>query len=181
MRSRIVLTLSVLAVAVGVSACGSSSSSTSSTAAGSNAAASSAGGTVSGAQLQARVNAAKCMRGQGINVPDPGPNGVNDNLLRQLQQEYSQSQLNSALTACRSSIVQAFPQLANPAALAQRRQQALQFTKCMRSHGVDIPDPSIGPLGLPVLKGRSSIDVNSPQFKAAYSACASLLPNGKGG
>jgi hypothetical protein len=54
--------------------------------------------------------------------------------------------------------------------------QLLTFSKCMRSHGVpSFPDPSgqgihIGP--------GAGIDPSSPAFKAAQSACGSLLPGG---
>ena len=68
-------------VGAALSACGSSSSpastagvtltSASASAGGSTAPAS--GGSVTGAQLEARVNVAKCLRSHGIDVPDPRP------------------------------------------------------------------------------------------------------------
>jgi hypothetical protein len=117
------------------------------------------------------------MRSHGIDVPDPGPNGPTPGEMQRLQQQYPTSQLNSALTACRSSLVQAFPQIdLSPAGQAQRRRQALQFAECMRSHGVDIPDPSgSGPAG-GLERSLQSADQNSPTFKAANAACASLRP-----
>jgi hypothetical protein len=46
----------------------------------------------------------------------------------------------------------------------------------MRSHGVDLPDPTTSGLGLGLARALSSIDVNSPTFKAANTACASFRP-----
>ena len=54
----------------------------------------------------------------------------------------------------------------------------LAFAHCMQTHGVpSFPDPSSnGALGIP-----SGVDANSPQFKSAFQACDSLLPNNGAG
>jgi hypothetical protein len=58
----------------------------------------------------------------------------------------------------------------------------VKYSQCMRSHGVpDFPDPTNGRLMLQFKKGSSStLDPNSPQFKAASQACKSLAPGGLG-
>jgi hypothetical protein len=62
--------------------------------------------------------------------------------------------------------------------------QALQFSQCMRAHGVpNFPDPqfnSNGGISLHI-SANSGIDPNSPIFKAAQQACQSLLPGANGG
>ena len=159
------LVLSTLALAVG--ACGSSSSSSTTTAAS------------SGAQFQARLNFAKCMRSHGINVPDPstggGPAG-GGGFFRQLR-NYPQAQRQAALQACQSILRQAFGNI-TPAQSAQFRQQLVKFAECMRSHGIDIPDPTTGngPGGFGLRREFRSLDRNSPAFQAANKACASLRP-----
>src|SRR6266508_1571030 len=66
------------------------------------------------------------------------------------------------------------------------KQAALEFAKCMRQHGIDMPDPKFD------ANGRMSITVNGkagagagpddPKFKAAQQACEHYLPGaGKGG
>lgn len=60
------------------------------------------------------------------------------------------------------------------------------FSKCMRAHGVThFPDPglsltgafsSIGGIEIP-----ATINMRSPAFKAALTACGKLLPSGPGG
>lgn len=54
----------------------------------------------------------------------------------------------------------------------------LAFAHCMQTHGVpSFPDPSSnGALGIP-----QGVDANSPQFKSAFQACDSLLPNNGAG
>jgi hypothetical protein len=60
-------------------------------------------------------------------------------------------------------------------------EQALAYSQCMRSNGVpDFPDP-VGTAGggytrnIEVEQG-SDLDPSSPQFRAAYQACRSLVP-----
>ncbi|HSC02798.1 MAG TPA: hypothetical protein VLC49_05745 [Solirubrobacteraceae bacterium] len=68
----------------------------------------------------------------------------------------------------------------NPADAAK----ALEFAKCMRSHGVsNFPDPTGGELRLQVQKTPNSTsvngaEVNGPAFQNAMQACHSYLPNG---
>ena len=154
-------------LAVGLAACGSSSSSGTTN--------SSSGGS----QYQARLNLAKCIRAHGINVPDPSPNGGEaggGGGLRILR-GYSQAQRQAALQACAPYLRAAFGNI-SPAQAAQFRQQAVKFAECMRSHGIDIPDPTTaGPGGgFGIGRALRTIDRNSPAFQAANTACASLRP-----
>ncbi|HEY6790273.1 MAG TPA: serine hydrolase domain-containing protein [Trebonia sp.] len=52
----------------------------------------------------------------------------------------------------------------------------LAYVECMRAHGVrNFPDPVDGHI---FLTPASGINISSPQFEAASSACASLAPSG---
>ncbi len=164
----------------GLSACGSSSS-----ASGATAAASSAGGS-SNSRTQARLNLAKCFRAHGLNVPDPstggGPAG-GGGVFRALQR-YSQAQVQAATTACKTYMAAAFPQTnLSPAQRAQVQQQLVKFAQCMRSHGVNVPDPTFNSGGgFGFRRAFGSVDRNSPAFQTASKACASLRPKfGPGG
>lgn len=175
---RVLACIAVLAVALTVAACGSSGSRTTT-------------GVASGAQFQARLNLAKCFRAHGINVPDPSPGGGpagGGGLFRVLRQ-YPQSQINAARQACNQYFAQAFPQLnLSPAQRAQFQQQLVKFAQCMRSHGINVPDPTFnsngpGPGGgFGFRRAFRSVDRNSPAFQAASQACSSLRPRlGRGG
>jgi hypothetical protein len=158
-------------LAAGLAACGGSSGSSGTTNA------------TSGAQFQARLNLARCFRAHGINVPDPTAGGgpaEGGGAFRTLRQ-YPRAQIQAATQACRQYFSQAFPRLnLTPAQQAQRRQQLVKFAQCMRSHGINIPDPTTtgGPGGGGFGIGRAfrSIDRNSPAFQSALKACQSLRP-----
>ncbi len=173
-RTRRYLTCaSALVIAISLAACGSSSSTTSTAASAST-------------QFQARLNLAKCFRAHGINVPDPSANGGvaggGGGLFRSLQ-NYSQAQVTAARNACRQYFAQAFPRLnLSPAQQAQFRAEIVKFAQCMRSHGVNIPDPTANGGGFGFRQAFRSIDRTSPAFQAAAKACQSLRPRfGRGG
>jgi hypothetical protein len=76
-----------------------------------------------------------------------------------------------------------------PSAAEQTKMQesALNFSKCMRSHGVpNFPDPEFhsgGGVGIRIggkKGGPSGINPSSPQFQAAQKACQSDLPRPPG-
>ncbi len=61
--------------------------------------------------------------------------------------------------------------------VASHFQQLLRFSQCMRAHGEpNFPDPQQrgNSVGLEI----KNVDPNSPQFRAAQTACASLAPAG---
>jgi hypothetical protein len=169
--------LAALAIGAGVAACGSSSSSSSSTAAG-------GGATVTAptdAQVKARLNLVKCMRAHGINVPDSAATATAGAgagaALRQLLTEYSQTQISTALMDCKAQAVAAIPALSLSASqIAQREQEALTYVKCLRAHGINVPDPVASGLRVGIVKALSNVDTASPAFQKANTACASLRP-----
>ena len=56
---------------------------------------------------------------------------------------------------------------------------ALKFSKCMRDHGVDFPDPQrVGSGGIKIT-GRN-INPNDPKTKSAQSACQKYMQIGGG-
>jgi hypothetical protein len=60
------------------------------------------------------------------------------------------------------------------------REKAVSFAQCMRSHGVgNFPDPSAsGQFTLDQVANGSSVNVNTPAFTQAMSACKALEPSG---
>ncbi len=175
----------VLVSAIALSACGSSAT-TSSTAVAAGGAASTTTGT-SSATYQARLNYAKCMRAHGVNVPDPSANGGpapgagGGGGFRALR---NSPNFASANTACAKYRRAAFG-FANltPAQRAQRQQDLVKFAECMRSHSIDIPDPSTSSGGgFGILRSIPSSERQSPAFQTALKVCSSSLPRfGRGG
>jgi hypothetical protein len=54
-------------------------------------------------------------------------------------------------------------------------EQGRKYAKCMRDHGIDLPDPGSG--GAAGRHSMPALDPNSPLVKAATEACQSLDPN----
>ena len=56
---------------------------------------------------------------------------------------------------------------------------ALKFSKCMRDHGVDFPDPQrVGAGGIKITGGN--VNPNDPKTKAAQNACQKYMKIGGG-
>lgn len=91
----------------------------------------------------------------------------------------------SSAPASTSSSSSGSPGAAPGVAVTADSGRALQFARCMRSHGVtNFPDPSSGgTLQLQIQRTPDStsvngVEVNGPAFQAAMSACRADLPNG---
>jgi hypothetical protein len=166
----------ITAMAFGVSACGSSSTSSSSAV---------AGNPVSSRSFyQQRLNLAKCLRAHGVNVPDPSANGgpgAGFGAAGGFRTLRDNPNFRTALQACAKFRVGGFGNL-TPAQREQFRQDAVKFAECMRSHGVDLPDPgSNGAGGFGIFRSISPSERQSPTFQAAIKACSSNLPFRRGG
>jgi hypothetical protein len=57
----------------------------------------------------------------------------------------------------------------------QKREQALKFARCMRDHGIDVPDPG-SDKGVQIGGGHAG--VADEKTKAAMEACRQYLPDG---
>jgi hypothetical protein len=168
---RAVATLAMLSIAVG--ACGSSAThSTTNAAAGANTLRN-VDGSVDAID-QARVKAATCMRAQGINIPDIGVGRGQVLQVLRIIATYPQAKVQAAVQACIREIRQAFPNATSlsPQQRAQDRQEAIVFAQCMRSHGINFPDPTEAASNLSAyVNALSALDRNSPAYKAAAVPC----------
>jgi hypothetical protein len=185
-RRTLVICVLTGALAVGVSGCGSSSSSSATSVASAG-----AGGAASSSTYQARLNFAKCMRAHGVNVPDPSANGgpaagaggagAGAGGFRALR---NSPNFQAASTACAKYRAKAFGfGNTTPAQRAAAQQALVKFAECMRSHNINVPDPSTtSGGGFGIFRSIASSERNSPAFKTALTACSSNLPRfGRGG
>jgi hypothetical protein len=117
---------------------------------------------------------AACMRKHGVqNFPDPNGQGV-----IAIHSGMGIDPGSPTFTAARSACEKLLPNggQPTPAEQAQRQQQMLAFSKCMRAHGLeDFPDPSNGGIRIQVHPG-SDLDPSNPRFQAAQKACQGNLP-----
>jgi hypothetical protein len=114
----------------------------------------------------------QCMRSHGVSrFPDPNSGGIPKEDAQQLG--VTESQYQAAYNACQHLLPNGGSG-PNQAQIELVRQQSLQFSQCVRSHGVNLPDPdSSGRIPDPASVG---IDQGSPQFEAANQACGQFRP-----
>ncbi len=89
------------------------------------------------------VRYSRCMREHGIDMPDPGAEG-------QTRIEIDDPDAwEEAEEECRPIIEEVVGTFEPPSEeeQARMREQALEFSKCMREHGIDMPDPQFGENG----------------------------------
>lgn len=145
---------------------------------------------------QAAVKYAQCMRGHGVDIPDPQTAGdgrgnvgfsikvtpgPGDNPINPDSAQFKQAQ-----EACKKLLPNGGE--LSPAQQAQARQNALKFARCMRDHGIDIPDPQANNGGLVIRRSGpgspgdgGNVNPDDAKFQAAQKACQSLLGNPKSG
>ena len=138
------------------------------------------GSNASGATSQSQqLQLAQCMRSHGVpNFPDPSPGGGQLNAISAAGINTQSPTYLAALQACKK-----YTPAGNvtPAQSAAENAKGLEFSQCMRSHGVpNFPDPITGPTGGQAINmSGTGIDQNSPTYQAANSACQKIVPGSK--
>jgi hypothetical protein len=138
---------------------------------------------------------ARCMRENGVDMPDPQVttgSGGEVKIDQEGGEPVSKEKMAAADKVCRHFMAAAGPNGQGPAMSAEDQDKVLAFAKCMREHGIDMPDPDFTGGGFAIRVDGGSNSSNStggkgpkddPEFKAAEEACSSLLPGklGTGG
>ena len=138
------------------------------------------GSNASGETSQSQqLQLAQCMRSHGVpNFPDPSPGGGQLNAIPAAGINTQSPTYQAALQACKK-----YTPAGNvtPAQSAAENAKGLEFSQCMRSHGVpNFPDPITGPTGGQAINmSGTGIDQNSPTYQAANSACQKIVPGSK--
>jgi hypothetical protein len=130
---------------------------------------------------------ARCMREAGIDFPDPKPSsgGARPEAIS-IPRSISPKRFLRIEQDCRRS---SGIRMKSPSAAEQARfrDDALKFARCMRAHGVDLPDPQMSPDGGGIVihkknsasGGGSGPAADSPAFRRAEAACPSSLRSRK--
>jgi hypothetical protein len=205
-RTRLGLTtLTVLALTALLGACGSGGGGSGvATLGGENAAGADGGGSGNGDEpteaetQEAFRKFAQCMREHGVDMPDPqfGDDGgvMIGGAATAGSEELDPDQFEAADEECRTHIegvIDARRENLDPEQAQQMQEQALAFAKCMREHGIDMPDPQFDADGggrfsiaLGTL-GGGGIDPEDPAFQDAQEACSEEVgmepPGGRSG
>ena len=127
------------------------------------------------AQEKAQLDFARCMREHGVNVPDPGSNGP----VTIQGGPGDQASMDAAQRACQHFLAAAgIAGGGTPDPAASDRM--LKYTRCMREHGVDMPDPQQHGSGATSIQA-SGAPADPAQIKAADKACHHYLGSGAAG
>jgi hypothetical protein len=118
---------------------------------------------------EAALKFAQCMREHGVDMPDP----VNGRFELQVKPG-DQKKAGEAQRACQKYLQAVAPQMSEEEE-AELREAALEFAKCMREHGVDMPDPKFQEGGGMTLRMPAGTRDDDPKFKAAQKACDPIL------
>jgi hypothetical protein len=120
---------------------------------------------------------ARCMRSHGEpSYPDPGSQGAFSATKSPADLDFSSPLFQAAQRACQKFLPSAG--VASPAQQEAVTAKAVEFARCMRSHGLTtVPDPGAGPGGhrgyfVEALSGPLS--PSNPQFARAQKTCQKL-------
>jgi hypothetical protein len=165
MRNRGLLTAAALGLALLAGACGSDDGGGD-------------GRAAKAADLQAgALKFARCMRDHGIDMPDP-KTGANGNVMIQAGPAGKLKPGDPAFERAQKACEHFLPQRQNmtPAQEQEAQERMLKFARCMREHGIDIPDSAAS--GGPVRIGGpgSDVDPRDPAFQRAQKACMKDAP-----
>jgi len=139
---------------------------------------------------------AACMREHGIEMQDPSSDGGGPRVVKPNGGSGPSNVMSvggatvtglspddpafkSADAACKHFIEGAIANAQknlDPKEVEKMKQQALNFAKCMREHGVDMPDPQFGENG--TMTQSIKVDADSQQFQQAQEACKQYQPDG---
>ncbi len=120
---------------------------------------------------EAALAFAQCMRKNGVDVPDPGGDGmivVGGGPKAGQPVEANREEMQKAEQACKKEREALEGTIGEPPADIQDK--FLKMARCMRRHGVDMPDPSTGGDGQ-VTVGVERSDLDDPKFRAAQETC----------
>jgi hypothetical protein len=132
------------------------------------------------ANRTALLEFAQCMREHGVDMPDPQFEGGRVTMTQRGGRDTSPEKMRAAEQACakyRDKVKPPEGREPSDAQQAEFREQALAHAKCMREHGIDMPDPQFEENGVRMQVGPG-IDPESQEFKDAQEACRDTLPEG---
>ena len=127
--------------------------------------------------LDGALKFARCMRGEGIDFPDPKKEGNGLVKVGGGPGQTPDSPRNrAAAEKCGKHLEQGGGAAPDAAQQAKFQDAFVKYARCMRAAGVDIPDPKPGAGGMVFRAGDPNApNPESPKFKAADKRCHSNL------
>jgi len=117
---------------------------------------------------KAMLDLARCMRENGVDMPDPEFNGGR---VTQRMKGGNPDKMRAAEKACEKYR----SQIKAPEMSAEDREEfkkaALANARCMREHGIDFPDPQFDGGRITQIAPGDGLDPNDPTMQSAMKAC----------
>jgi hypothetical protein len=120
---------------------------------------------------EAALEYAECMRRNGVDMPDPSPGG---GLRLTMPEGGPTPAFERAERKCRKHLEDVRPPELSEEEEREFRERALEHARCMREHGIDMPDPTFGEGGRVEMRLGGGIDPNDPAFQEAQRECGTL-------
>lgn len=111
---------------------------------------------------------AECMRAEGIDIPDPGPNqeGLSADL-HEAEENYNRETYDQALTACEGLLEHRDHDRGDHGPDAETM---LELAECLRAQGLEVPDN--------LFEGGALHDIDDDEFRAAFEECRDEVAGG---
>jgi hypothetical protein len=111
---------------------------------------------------------AECMRDEGIDIPDPGPDQEGlSSALHDAEQSYNRETFDRALSACEELLTHRDHDRGGHEPDAE---MMLELAECLREQGLDVPDD--------LFQGGGLHDVEDEEFRAALEECRDKVAGG---
>ena len=127
-------------------------------------------------ERKAMLAFARCMREHGVELPDPQA-GEGGAVIRPGAGPSSADagEFQEAEKQCRKHLENVRPPELSEEQEEAMREASLKHARCMRAHGIDIPDPTFGEEGGIARIPLDRVDFDDPDFQAAQKACEKHL------
>ncbi|MFI0449542.1 hypothetical protein [Actinomadura sp. 6N118] len=119
--------------------------------------------------MDQQLKLAKCMREHGVDMPDPKPGEASQGIAIG-GNGASPEKIEKALKSCRN--VAGIPE---PQPISQeQKDRMLKFARCMRQHGVNMPDPKFNGGAMAAQRAPRS-EAEKEKFEKANKACGAAF------
>jgi len=124
---------------------------------------------------KAMLDLARCMRENGVDMPDPEFSGGR---VTQRMKGGNPDKMRAAEKACEKYRSQIKAPEMSASDKEEFKKAALANARCMREHGIDFPDPVFDPNGGARVKIDKRLNPEGAKFQAAQKACEKTMPDG---
>lgn len=120
------------------------------------------------------VDFTRCLREEGVDVPDPDFEAAPGEARERLEEagiDLDDPRVQEAVETCQPLLAGILQSL-SPDQVQAFRDAIVEYARCMREQGVDLPDPDFSG-GFDIFGGAA--DPSDPAFRAANEACSGIF------